>query len=103
MASTLPAGREVVSLRRRIDHIDEKILTLLASRSVIVANIAKIKGRHQLAIEDKEHEQELINRLGAINPLPLLSAKGIKSIWRAVIDSSRPIQKSILEETGKDA
>ena len=103
MASTLPAGREAASLRRRIDHIDEKILTLLASRSAIVVEIAKIKGRHQLAIEDKEREQELISRLGAINPSPLLSAKDIKSIWRAVTSSSRLIQKSILKETGKDA
>lgn len=50
-------------LRRRIDAIDDQILTLLDQRADVVAGVAREKQARSLPLHDPEREREVLDRL----------------------------------------
>jgi chorismate mutase/prephenate dehydratase len=50
-------------LRRRIDSIDDQILTLLEQRAEVVSHVARTKQDRRLPVHDPEREREVLERL----------------------------------------
>ncbi len=85
--------RELAELRKRIDHIDDKLLALLGSRAAISLEVSKLKLQAGIACRDQKREEELVSRLVKINPSNLLHDQDIEDIWQAVISVSRRVQR----------
>ena len=57
---------DIPDWRRKIDDIDEQLITLLNKRSEYVMEIGKIKKEHNLPISSQEREDEIIRRLNKV-------------------------------------
>ena len=54
---------ELLPLREEIDRIDDEILSLLAKRFTVTAQVGELKARHQLNSVDPVREQQKLERL----------------------------------------
>ncbi|MBS3094248.1 chorismate mutase [Candidatus Pacearchaeota archaeon] len=60
---------KILDMRRRIDLIDDSLISTLEERLGIVNELMKYKIQQNLPIEDVEREREIINKYkGRINP-----------------------------------
>ncbi|MCD6109299.1 chorismate mutase [bacterium] len=85
----------LTSLRNQIDQIDKDLVKLLLERYEVIVEIAVIKRKNKIRIEDKERENEIIEGITANLSLNDTQEKYIRNIMFAVHDSSKSIQKSI--------
>lgn len=85
---------ELKQKREEIDKIDREIIGLLAKRFSIAKEIAKIKKSHNLPIQNKEREEEVIQKA-----VENLKEKGydekefVKTIYTAIIKKSKEVQE----------
>ena len=84
--------KRILILRKEIDEIDEKIITLLKSRMDISKKVGKLKVALHIPVEDKGREEEIIQRLGELAEGDLKEEQLIR-IFTAVFKSSKQIQK----------
>ena len=84
---------ELHELREKIDNIDEDILHLLALRSSIARQIAKIKKRKAAKIIDLKREQEVMGRVIKKAEELKLDKKYALEIFKIILKNSRRIQK----------
>lgn len=85
---------ELRQAREEIDNIDNEIIQLVAKRLSIAKEIAKIKKKNNLPVENKQREEEVIKN--AINNLKANGyddAKFAKAIYEVIMEKSREIQK----------
>lgn len=79
-------------LRNQIDQIDKKLTALLLERYNVVKEIANVKYKNNLPIEDKEREESSIENLIS-NLDPTDSQKEyIKDILSAIHKTSKDVQ-----------
>ncbi|MDX1765896.1 MAG: chorismate mutase [Candidatus Saccharimonadales bacterium] len=81
---------ELKDLRKRIDHLDEKILGLLVARFALSREIGKQKIS---PTRDLNREQEIITNLEDRSPSLDVDAQAIDDIWYAILKHSRRAQK----------
>jgi chorismate mutase/prephenate dehydrogenase len=100
--SATPGARPLAVLRALIDAIDRDILSLLARRMGLVAEVAEYKRGHGRKIRDFDREREILDdrqrraeRLG-------LSPGVIESMWRLVLWASREQQAALRAEVPPD-
>ena len=84
---------ELKELREKIDNTDESILDLLALRSSLARQIAKIKKRKAAKIIDLKREQEVMGRVIKKAEELKLDKKYALSIFKMILKNSRRIQK----------
>lgn len=84
---------ELKELREKIDNSDEGILDLLALRSSLARQIAKIKKRKAAKIIDIKREQEVMERVSKKAEKLKLDKKYALEIFRRILKNSRRIQK----------
>jgi chorismate mutase len=77
--------------RRKLDLLDQKLLTLLNRRLGISLEIGKIKRRIGKKIYDAEREKEIIERLKRKNTGPLKEGD-IRKIFATIMQVSRKSQ-----------
>jgi len=82
----------IESWRKKIDEIDDQILSLLNERAICAAEIGKIKRSKGMQIYHPEREREIIERLVNKNPGPL-DNKSIRTLFERIIDESRRIER----------
>jgi len=82
----------IESWRKKIDEIDDQILSLLNKRAICAAEIGKIKRSKGMQIYHPEREREIIERLVNKNPGPL-DNKSIRTLFERIIDESRRIER----------
>ncbi len=79
-------------LRKNIDEIDAKIVSLLLKREKEVKKIAVYKKRNNLAVVDKQREKEILNKV--IKKIKGKSLeKLIKELFKTIFKYSRKLQK----------
>lgn len=78
----------IISLRARVDKVDEKILKLIGQRVNLVRKIEKYKKKNQIKIRDSKREKEILVRLERAAKLYGLSPALIKKIWRLFFANS---------------
>jgi len=81
------------NLRNKIDKIDRKLTELLVKRYGLVKEIAYLKHKNNIPIEDKKREKSSIKSLTSNQDLTLSERKYIKNILSSIHDVSKNIQK----------
>jgi chorismate mutase/prephenate dehydratase len=86
--------RDVERVRRDIDTIDARLLSLLNRRALASQEIGRIKKREGRGIYSPEREKQVLDRLKAMNRGPLTPA-AIDAIYREVMSSSISLEKPV--------
>jgi len=84
--------QELTDYREAIDKIDEDILIALSRRQKISELIGKFKKDNNLQIENKEREEELLNKLKQKALIWDIDETLITSIWKLIISESKKRQ-----------
>ena len=77
--------------RRKLDLLDQKLLTLLNRRLRITVEIRKIKKGVGKKVYDAEREEEILDRLKRRNKGPL-KERDLKKIFATIMQVSRKSQ-----------
>lgn len=81
-------------LRKRIDAVDQQLLKLLAERLEIGKDIAEYKREHDLPIQDRKRELEVIkDRIKKCKELGIDDERFITELFELIMKKSREIQK----------
>jgi monofunctional chorismate mutase len=78
---------ELKEMRKQIDKIDEEILILLNKRIQLCMQIAEIKKKANLQLEDHNRENEIFQRVGRFKP-----------VFEEIIRLCKNIEKTIINE-----
>ncbi|MFC1703640.1 prephenate dehydratase [Candidatus Omnitrophota bacterium] len=81
-------------LRKKIDKIDSKIVSLLNERAGTSLDIRRTKSKQKKTIYSPEREQQVLKRLSHINRGPLENSS-LEAIYREVMSSSLSLEKPI--------
>ena len=82
----------ILKLRKKIDTLDEEIIRSLKKRMGISKEVGKLKERLDIPVEDKNRENEIIDRLTQ-QAGRNLSEEQLIRIFTAVFKSSKQIQE----------
>ena len=77
--------------RKRIDSIDEQIVTLLNRRAAEVKRIGRLKAAAGIPMIDAERESEVYRRITAEN-FGQIDNDGLMRIFEQIVSESRRIQ-----------
>ncbi len=84
--------KNISSLRKEIDKIDEKIFILLKKRFKISKKIGRIKNKNKILIQDRNREKEILNKG---NKEFKLRKEFVKRIYNLIFKESRRVQRWI--------
>ena len=84
--------KRILTLRKKIDDLDEEIIKLLKTRMEISKKVGLLKEKLHIPIEDKLRENEIIERLTS-KAGKNLSEEQLIRIFTAVFRSSKQVQK----------
>jgi chorismate mutase len=76
---------KILSLRRKIDEIDEQILRFLKERVEISRSIGKTKREHGIPVRDYEREDELYAKVMRRASKLGLNPHEVKAVYREII------------------
>ncbi|MBI5145074.1 MAG: chorismate mutase, partial [Candidatus Omnitrophica bacterium] len=74
-------------LRRQIDNIDKKVVSLLSRRATITLNISRLKQKIGKSIYSPEREREVLRKIVLLNKGPLANS-ALEAIYREIMSSS---------------
>ena len=84
--------KRILELRQQIDDLDEEIIQLLKKRMGISKGVGRLKEKLDIPVEDKNRENEIIDRLTQ-QAGQNLSEQQLIRIFTAVFKSSKQVQK----------
>ena len=84
--------KQILELRQQIDDLDKDIIQLLKKRMGISKEVGKLKEKLDIPVEDKNREDEIIDRLTKQTGRNLSEEQLIR-IFTAVFKSSKQVQK----------
>ncbi|ANZ22595.1 prephenate dehydratase [Buchnera aphidicola (Diuraphis noxia)] len=94
----MPTNSALRVFRDQINKIDEKIVTLLSQRHILVSKIAKSKIENNQSIRDIEREKKILQQLIFLGKEKHLRAEYITRLFQLIIEESVSIQKKILQK-----
>lgn len=80
----------IESMRREIDAIDRELIALLNRRFDLSVAIGEEKKKQKTAVRDPGREEEILRRIEAASSD---HAEAIASVYRALFQSSRDLQR----------
>jgi monofunctional chorismate mutase len=83
----------IKDLRKEIDKVDKKIISLISKRLKLAEKIGKEKKKLSLTIKDKKREEEILKNLLREADKNKISKELIKRLFKEIILESRKIQK----------
>ena len=90
---------KILSLRKKIDEIDEQILRFLKERVEVSRSIGKTKREHGIPVRDYEREDELYaNVMRKASELGL-NQREVKAVYREIIAMSVHAQETDTTES----
>src|SRR5262245_52177207 len=81
-------------IRRQIDGLDDKLLSLLIQRAGLSKKIGQVKSKLGEEIYSSAREKEIVARLAEKKISPL-SGEDIESIFQEIFNASRNVQKKL--------
>ncbi|MGH7430065.1 MAG: chorismate mutase, partial [Candidatus Methylomirabilaceae bacterium] len=78
-------------LRRKIDEIDSKILSLLNERAELVAEVGGEKAKAKMDLHVPQREEEILERLIRENK-GRFPRKAIRPVFREIISACRSVE-----------
>jgi chorismate mutase len=91
-SSSPDAAARVDALRRRIDELDEQLVSLLSARAACALQVGAEKKRLGLEIYQPSREADVLAHVQGINPGPLNDA-AIKRLFERIIDEARRLER----------
>lgn len=88
-------SKELFKKRKKIDQIDQKLLTLLNERLAIALEIGRIKRERGEKIYNPKREEEVLKKLKAMNRGPLRE-EDLKKIFKTIMIICRKSQMGSL-------
>lgn len=82
-------------LRKKIDLLDEQILSLLNQRAALVKEVGQIKNNSQITPYDPQREEEIISRLKNSNPGPFPTLS-VPAVFREIISACRSLEGELI-------
>lgn len=79
---------KIVTLRNKIDDIDNEIIALLDSRFELSKEIGKEKAKENIAITDQNREKEILAKTEKAK-----NKDAIKTTYKTIFEQSKKIQK----------
>ncbi len=79
------------ALRKKIDHVDEKLVELLNERASLAKQIGQTKSLNGQEIFVASREKEIFQRISALNRGPL-PEKSVRAIYREILSASRSLE-----------
>jgi len=92
--------QELENLRRQLDTIDQKIVSLLAKRQEEVERVVKLKKTHNLPVYHPAREENLISHLRNQGAEAGLDPDYIEELYRRILRQSRVEQTARLFKKG---
>ncbi|ADG13557.1 chorismate mutase [Methanocaldococcus infernus] len=93
--------KELKDIRKRIDEIDKKILELVAERNRLAKNVAEIKVKNNIPIDDKEREKYIYERIKNLcNHYNIDPNFGLK-LFKLLIEHNKELQRKYIETLKK--
>lgn len=89
----------ILSLRRKIDEIDEQILRFLKERVEVCRSIGKTKREHGIPVRDYEREDELYAKVMKRASELGLNLHEVKAVYREIIAMSTRAQEAETTES----
>ena len=89
----------ILSLRRKIDEIDEQILRFLKERVEVSRSIGKTKREHGIPVRDYEREDELYANIMRRASELGLNQREVKAVYREIIAMSIHAQEADTTES----
>jgi chorismate mutase len=86
-------------LRRRIDELDEQLVSLLSARAACALEIGREKKEAGMEIYQPARESEVLAHVQRVNAGPLDNA-AVRRLFERIIDEARRLER-IAEETGR--
>jgi 3-deoxy-7-phosphoheptulonate synthase len=90
-----PCPMNLDEIRRRIENVDQKIITLLASRMNLIPSLVEFKKEKQLQIHQPEREKEILEKYSLLANNYNLNHEMVQKIFELIITESRNAQKKI--------
>ena len=81
-------------LRKKVDSIDQKLISLLNLRAAVTKNIGRIKISAGKSIYVPEREVQVLNRISNLNKGPLKKG-ALEAIYREVMSASLALEKPL--------
>jgi chorismate mutase len=91
-------NEQLSSLRGKIDHIDEKLLTLLAERMEISCKIGNFKKEHNMPALQMARYREILEDRTRLGGSKALNAQFVREILQEIHEESVRQQLDILAE-----
>ena len=85
-------------LRKEIEKVDKKIITLLAKRFILTKEIGVFKEKNNLPIYDEKREEELLESLEKEAKKLNIPPPLIKRLYKEIFEESRKIQERTLDK-----
>jgi len=92
--------QELEDLRKQLDTIDQKIVSLLAKRQAEVERVVKLKKAHNLPVYHPAREENLISQLRNQGTQAGLDSDYIEELYRRILRQSRIEQAARLSKKG---
>lgn len=84
---------KILSLRRRIDEIDEQILRFLKERMETCKIIGKTKREHGIPVKDHQREDELYKRIVRRASELGLNPRDVRAVYKEIIAMGIHVQE----------
>jgi chorismate mutase/prephenate dehydratase len=84
----------LIKLRKKIDHIDNKIVSLLGDRANLSRLIGKEKVKHNKGIYSPDREKEVLDKIKKLNKGPMTS-EAVEAIYREIMSCSLSLEKPL--------
>ena len=84
---------ELADIRQRIDDVDDRLCELLAERFDLVKEVALAKKESGTAVENKDREKVVIDKIRAKMPDELKDYA--EDIFRLLIEQSKDLQRKL--------
>jgi isochorismate pyruvate lyase len=90
---------ELLDIRRQIDDVDRRLVSLLGERARLVEGVVHYKRAHHMAVVDRGREDEMLARIAELAKEEGVDPRVVQQVLRTIIDGFTLLE---VEELGPD-
>ena len=87
---------ELEIIRKKLDQLDEQLMTILAERQSYLGDVARYKKAHNLPLYQPEREKQILEAKLALAKKLELDSEMVEKIFAAILESSKKTQAKVL-------
>jgi chorismate mutase len=90
---------DLAAIRRQIDDVDRRLVSLLAERARLVDGVVRYKRAHHMAVVDRGREDQMLARIAGLAKEDGVDPRVAQQVLRTIIDGFTLLE---VEELGPD-